>query len=66
MQINSKVKIRKFIHNLFTKKYGLVVQSDAAKYLEQLLAREPDIADTIERIVKTYKKRYNGIVFTCT
>ncbi|CEG77121.1 hypothetical protein RMATCC62417_11918 [Rhizopus microsporus] len=59
MQINSKVKIRKFIHNLFTKKYGLVVQSDAAKYLEQLLAREPDIADTIERIVKTYKKRYN-------
>lgn len=60
MAVNSKVKIRRSVYNIFTKKYGLHVQTDATKYLESLLEREDDLVDTLEKIVKAYKKRYSG------
>ncbi|KAL9552178.1 hypothetical protein PS6_004621 [Mucor atramentarius] len=59
MAVNSKVKIRRSVYNIFTKKYGLHVQTDATKYLESLLEREDDLVDTLEKIVKAYKKRYS-------
>lgn len=61
MAVNSKVKIRRSVYNIFTKKYGLHVQTDATKYLEGLLEREDDLINTLERIIKAYKKRYSGI-----
>lgn len=62
MPTNSKLKIRKTIFNVFTKKYGLHVQSDATKILEDVLASEEDLTGTLEKIIKTYKKRYHGML----
>lgn len=60
MAVNSKVKIKRSVYNIFTKKYGLHVQTDATKYLEGLLERDEDLVDTLEKIIKAYKKRYSG------
>ncbi|KAI9483679.1 MAG: DNA polymerase alpha/epsilon subunit B-domain-containing protein [Benjaminiella poitrasii] len=59
MALNSRLKIKRSIYNIFTKKYGLHVQTDATKYLESLLENESDLIDAIEKIVKAYKKRYS-------
>ncbi|KAI8080717.1 DNA polymerase alpha/epsilon subunit B-domain-containing protein [Gilbertella persicaria] len=59
MAPHSKIKIKRSIYNLFTKKYGLHVQTDAAKYLESLLESEPDLPEAIEKIIKAYRKRYS-------
>jgi DNA polymerase epsilon subunit 2 len=60
MVLNSKVKVKRAIYTIFTKKYGLHVQTDATKYLESLLEDETDLADKLEKIIKAYKKRYSG------
>ncbi|KAI7900022.1 DNA polymerase alpha/epsilon subunit B-domain-containing protein [Cokeromyces recurvatus] len=59
MALNSRLKVKRFIYNIFTKKYGLHVQTDATKYLESLLENETDLIDAIEKIVKAYKKRHS-------
>lgn len=60
MAVNSKIKIKRSVYNIFTKKYGLHVQTDATKYLEGLLERDEDLVGTLEKIIKAYKKRYSG------
>lgn len=57
--MNTKAKVKKAIYNVFTKKYGLHVQTDATRYLEDMLINESDVVDTIEKIIKAYKKRYS-------
>lgn len=63
MATNARAKVRRAIHNIFTKKYGLHLQIEATKYLEDLLISEFNVADTLERIIKAYKKRYSGKKF---
>lgn len=58
--MNTKAKVKRAIYNVFTKKYGLHVQTDATRYLEDMLINESDVVDTIEKIIKAYKKRYSG------
>lgn len=53
--------MKRAIYNLFTKKYGLHVQTDATRYLEDLLINENDVVEAIERIIKVYKKRFSGM-----
>ncbi|KAI8349192.1 DNA polymerase alpha/epsilon subunit B-domain-containing protein [Choanephora cucurbitarum] len=59
MAPHSKIKIKRAIYTLFTKKYGLHVQTNAARYLETLLESEPDLTEAIEKIIKAYRKRYS-------
>jgi DNA polymerase epsilon subunit 2 len=60
MPVNTKLKVKRAIYNIFTKKYGLHVQTEATKYLEDLLIDEEDLSETLERILNAYKKRYAG------
>lgn len=58
--VNSKLVLRRNIYNIFTKKYGLHIQKDATNYLVELLEDEDDYNEKMEKIIKAYKKRYNG------
>lgn len=52
--------MKRAIYNIFTKKYGLHVQTDATRYLEEILIEEDDVVDSIEKIIRAYKKRFSG------
>lgn len=60
MSTNARTKVKRSIYNIFTKKYGLHVQTDATRYLEEMLIDEVDVVDSIEKIIKAYKKRFSG------
>lgn len=60
MAANTKLKVKRAIYSIFTKKYGLHVQTDATRYLEEVLINEEDVVDNIEKIIKAYKKRFSG------
>lgn len=60
MSTNARTKVKRSIYNIFTKKYGLHVQTDATRYLEEMLINEVDVIDSIEKIIKAYKKRFSG------
>lgn len=54
-------KISRLIFLIFTKKHGLHVQADATKYLETLLEDDPNVQETLEKLIKLYRKRFAGI-----
>jgi DNA polymerase epsilon subunit 2 len=56
----ANIKVKRAIYTIFTKKYGLHVQTDATRYLEEILASENNVVETIEKIIKAYKKRFSG------
>ena len=60
MAYHTPVKIKRTIYTIFTKKYGLHLQTDTSRYLEGLLAQVENPVDELEVIIKNYKKRYNG------
>lgn len=60
MAINQRRKISRVAYLVFTKKYGLHLHSDATRYLEELLQDEENLTETLEKIVKAYKRRFAG------
>jgi DNA polymerase epsilon subunit 2 len=60
MAIPNQRKVSRAIYSIFTKKYGLHIQPDASRYLEELLRDDENVNDSVERIVKMYQKRNEG------
>ncbi|KAI8379698.1 DNA polymerase alpha/epsilon subunit B-domain-containing protein [Radiomyces spectabilis] len=58
MSLGQRKKVARTAYLIFTKKHGLHVQTDATRFLEELLQDDPNIPETMEKIVKSYKKRY--------
>jgi hypothetical protein len=48
------------VYNSFTKINGLHIQKAASDYLEDLLQNESDLVVYLEKLIKAYKKRYEG------
>ncbi|CAM0136734.1 unnamed protein product [Umbelopsis sp. WA50703] len=61
MAIPNQRKVSRAIYSIFTKKYGLHIQPDASRYLEELLRDDENVNDSVERIVKMYQKRNEGV-----
>lgn len=49
-------KISRTIYLLFTKQHGLHVQTDAVRYLEDILKDDPDYSTSLDKILKAYRK----------
>jgi DNA polymerase epsilon subunit 2 len=62
MPIPNQRKVSRAVYLIFTKKYGLHMQPDASRYLEELLRDEENVNDSLERIVKMYQKRNEGML----
>jgi DNA polymerase epsilon subunit 2 len=60
MPIPNQRKVSRAVYLIFTKKYGLHIQPDASRYLEELLREEANVNDALEKIVKMYQKRNEG------
>jgi hypothetical protein len=60
MPIPNQRKVSRAVYLIFTKKYGLHIQPDASRYLEELLREETNVNDSLEKIVKMYQKRNEG------